>query len=325
MVWVIEMADSHRDLAAAQCDTWLQYVPHGHARFFSDTAIAAPDSCAARGFEVHECCPGNASLGASIASAQYKREHIHMQLGRSEWAMKARWIVSTEQDTWLEATKIRHYVLGALEARPQLGSRPALIGSWVGPLMIFNRHMLAKGLGNVSYMDSCRALYYRCLVRFPTGAPRLRSGDSCSYFTSPQSIAWTKEGAFYNNDHFSRFCAAGLHEPQRKFIEDPRRAVKCGSSTPMYTFVQNVGWRASKRTGGADFPPSDPCLPARTAARGARRRNRGLRWEGQVATETGPHAAPRVNTTIFASAHTCVQFWLVRPRRAHRGRSSRRI
>lgn len=258
MVWVIEMADSHRDLAAAQCDTWLQYVPHGHARFFSDTAIAAPDSCAAKGFEVHECCPGNASLGASIASAQYKREHIHMQLGRSEWAMKARWIVSTEQDTWLEATKIRHYVLGALEARPQLGSRPALIGSWVGPLMIFNRHMLAKGLGNVSYMDSCRALYYRCLARFPRGAPRLPSGDSCSYFTHRESMAKTKVGAFYNNDHFARFCAARLHEPQRGYIEHPRKAVKCGSSTPMYTFVHNVALGSA--------PPSDPCLPGPSGA-----------------------------------------------------------
>ena len=90
--------------------------------------------------------------------------------------------------------------------------------------MIFNRHMLAKGLGNVSYMNSCRALYYRCLVRFPRGAPRLPSGDSCSYFTHPESVAKTKVGAFYNNDHFARFCAARLHHAaSRRPSTSPRR------------------------------------------------------------------------------------------------------
>ena len=75
----VEMQDSALDgpdsLAAGACGTWLAQMPPERAVLYSDTDRSLPAACAGIA-NVRACCPGNASMGSSLATAQLKREHM---------------------------------------------------------------------------------------------------------------------------------------------------------------------------------------------------------------------------------------------------------
>ena len=115
--------------ADAACSTWLSQLPRGSALVFADTESPASASCEAAGVAVVGCCPGNASLGDALSTAQYKREHVLMN-SRLRQALLAsprvRWVVSTEQDAWWHVPRLLdllHAVDCGLRERMRLGGK----------------------------------------------------------------------------------------------------------------------------------------------------------------------------------------------------------
>ena len=159
-------------LLSAQCSSWIRHFPRGHVRAFSDTAVAVPAPCAKHRVTVHECCPGNASLGRSLSTAQYKREQMHMTVARmlsqDSWHSEGvRWILSTEQDVWWDVGRLTEFLSAVEAAEPSVatGEAHALVGSWMGPFILMNRAM-AKRLGDRGTLDACRAKLLRCKAKF---------------------------------------------------------------------------------------------------------------------------------------------------------------
>ena len=183
--FAIEASDRGlRPKAQVLCETWLKEVPKGRAAFFSDTAHGSggstgglPEACEALGAVRRTCCPGNASLGASISTAQYKREHVHKQLAHllldSSKYDGVRWLVSTEMDAWFNVPVLLDYLrhveanLGAGRGREQ----PLSVGhSSLGPFFVFNVAALRRVFGNATFMDACRAHLLECLRPRSMGA-----------------------------------------------------------------------------------------------------------------------------------------------------------
>lgn len=213
--------------ADAICSTWLRHVPPQNSRFYSDTIIGLPESCVRIGHNhTFPCHPGNASLGDSIQSAQFKRENIHLRFAQelkrkpenSLLPKGVRWIVSTEQDAWWDPTVVLRY-LRSLEATiPEIHDIP-VIGPWkTGPFLVFNVRMLQAVLGNEQVMDTARNNLTR---------------------SDPYPIkAWKYDGALYNNDHLvewaTRLCSRPGGAKCRKL-----NAPRCRGRRTEAAFVYN--------------------------------------------------------------------------------------
>jgi hypothetical protein len=181
--------------ADAICSTWLRHVPSDNARIYADTTFPLPESCTRIGHNrTFPCHPNDATLGDSIAKAQYKREHIHLNFAQELLAANKgtslstgiRWIVSTEQDAWWDTTILLRYLRYLEETVDGIHDGPAS-GPWkLGPFLVFNRHMLQAVLGNETFMNSSR--------------------EDLLSRTGPYPMFGRYEGAAYNNDHLFRWA-----------------------------------------------------------------------------------------------------------------------
>jgi hypothetical protein len=199
--------------ADAMCSTWLRHVPPQNVRIYSDTSFQLPNSCLRIGANhTFPCHPNNATLGDSIATAQYKRENIHLNFAQDVNLARAansqpqistaasshaplpsavRWIVSTEQDTWWDTKTLLRYLRYLEETEQNIHDGPAS-GAWKwGPFLIFNVKMLDQVLGNETFMDNARE-------------------QLLSVETEPTLDLYRYPGALYNNDHLvqaaTRLC-----------------------------------------------------------------------------------------------------------------------
>lgn len=239
-----------KGLPAAACHSWLSHMPRGRAAFFSDRGGDSPGPCALAGVTNQACCPGNASLGASITTAQYKREHVHLQLAHllldNSKYDGVRWLVSTEQDAWFNVPVLLDY-LRHVEAN--LGSRgheqPLSVGHRsLGPFLVFNVAALRRVFGNGTFMDACRAHLLECLrPRSMSASGAERSGGSGGGAEGP------REGS--EEDGGVRV------DPEACHGRDECHAVTCTTARRLAPF---------RKAGSLCARPARRCTPARRAS-----------------------------------------------------------
>jgi len=116
-------------LIDGQCRTWLQGFKHVYIFVDDASGLVLPASC--REAQVRNCCGNVTTLGDTLATAQYKREHIHRRLAQ-ELPRGVRWVLSTEGDVWWDPLTLLEY-LGVLEARTDPLVDPVLAAHWWGP------------------------------------------------------------------------------------------------------------------------------------------------------------------------------------------------
>lgn len=197
-------------LAAAQCDSLVQGF---RTVLFGDSANATlPAAC---DMATYRPC-ASANLGSSIASAQKKREFVHLQL-LTVAPLYIDWFVSTEQDTWWDSQFLVKY-LGDLEAsHKDIHEVPAFVGGWQGPFLVMNRRFLERIVSNKTHMDACRA----ALVATPRlkedhGKARREKKKNGKRRLGGRRDCRRPDGSLcgfdarYNNDHLVAVCAAGL-------------------------------------------------------------------------------------------------------------------
>jgi len=146
---------------------------------------------------VRDCCGANKTLGHSLATAQYKREAVHVAVAAS-LPPSVRWVVSTEADVWWDSTHLRAY-LETLSVK--YGSAtPVLAGHRYGPFIVMNRAMILT-LGDPSFLALARAKFVECKAKI---------GRPCADWNPARhryGNAGTYGGTMYNNDHLVEYAA----------------------------------------------------------------------------------------------------------------------
>lgn len=209
------------------------------SRYAEEWALrSASDVQLRRSLTVAPCCPGNESLGLSIASAQYKLEHTFARMltltpGRDFYLF-------TDDDTYWNMPLL-HARLGSLDgvtdpARPTAlfpGRTPAAMGAahfcpTSGPFMLMNARMVEL-LATPRVMGACRQIVIDCYdtYRRREADPRVPLGV-CPIELAPWDEPYS--GALYNNDHLINMC---VHASRRAGAAD-------AVCLPGYEF--DMGW-----------------------------------------------------------------------------------
>lgn len=185
------------------------------------------------------CCgKANTTLGRSIISAQYKREHILRKF--LDFFPDRKWYVLTEEDVWWSGQRLLA-LLSSVERAVLKESRkkgvgedtiPTFIsggpdGSVDGPFFIFNRALLrqlagVEGTNKTKGLGPCRHALVQCI-----NSPRFREANRkmCRLVERDHKFikaanGKSQEQAMYNWGHLISFCTTYYRRHQEDMVND---------------------------------------------------------------------------------------------------------